>query len=94
MPEPNRVILQGGTILQHNNDDDIDVLRETDLLIEGDIITKIGKNIEKQPNDRVIDCSDKIVSPGFIDTHHHVWQMQLKGRHSDDTLLDYTPKGE
>ena len=28
-----------------------------------------------------------------IDTHHHVWQTQLKGRFSDDALLDYMPKG-
>ena len=93
MAQSNRILLQRGTILQHNDNDTVDVLRDTDLLIEGSTIAKIGKNLENQPNDRVIDCSDKIISPGFIDTHHHVWQMQLKGRHSDDTLLDYHPKG-
>jgi cytosine/adenosine deaminase-related metal-dependent hydrolase len=34
-----------------------------------------------------------IVSPGFIDTHHHVWQTQLKGRHANQTLLEYLPNG-
>lgn len=31
--------------------------------------------------------------PGFIDTHHHVWQTQLKGRHANQTLLNYFPTG-
>ncbi|KAJ6531061.1 hypothetical protein B0H19DRAFT_1327052 [Mycena capillaripes] len=40
-----------------------------------------------------IDCTGKIISPGFIDTHHHVWQTQLKGRHANDLLLEYMCKG-
>ena len=94
MASPSRILLLGGTILQHNKEDVVETLRDTDLLIEGDNIVQIGKKIESGPDARTIDCRDKIISPGFIDTHHHVWQMQLKGRHSDDTLLDYTPKGD
>jgi cytosine/adenosine deaminase-related metal-dependent hydrolase len=33
------------------------------------------------------------LSPGFVDTHHHMWQTQLKGRHADDLFLDYMSKG-
>ncbi|KAJ4294219.1 hypothetical protein N0V90_007909 [Kalmusia sp. IMI 367209] len=40
-----------------------------------------------------VDRSFKIVSPGFIDTHHHLWQTQLKGRHADHTVLDCMPSG-
>jgi cytosine/adenosine deaminase-related metal-dependent hydrolase len=42
---------------------------------------------------KVIDCKDKIISPGFISTHNHIWQTQLKGRHANHTLLKYTPPG-
>ncbi|EXJ62210.1 hypothetical protein A1O7_02643 [Cladophialophora yegresii CBS 114405] len=87
------ILLQGGTILQHGPDDKVHVLQDTDLLIEGDLISKIGKDLEASPHAKVIGCRHKIVSPGFVDTHHHVWQTQLKGRHTDDTLLDYTAKG-
>ena len=80
-------------MLQHDAEDNVHALHETDLLIQGDRIAKIGKNLQMAEDSQIIDCKGKIVSPGFVDTHHHVWQTQLKGRHSDDTLLDYTPKG-
>jgi cytosine/adenosine deaminase-related metal-dependent hydrolase len=35
----------------------------------------------------------KIISPGFVDTHHHLWQTQLKGRHANELLLEYMASG-
>lgn len=87
------ILLQGGTILFHNPDDSITPLKDTDLLIEGDVITKIASSISPPASAQTINCHGKIISPGFIDTHHHLWQTQLKGRFSDDTLLDYMPRG-
>ncbi|KAF2235686.1 Metallo-dependent hydrolase [Viridothelium virens] len=87
------LLLQGGMILQHDIQDNVNVLYDTDLLIVGNQIEHIGKNITGPENCRLIDCHGKIICPGFVDTHHHMWQTQLKGRHSDDTLLDYSPKG-
>ena len=88
------ILLKGGIILQHDAQDNVEVLRDTDLLVIGNSIERIGKDLAGLEGCRVINCKDKIICPGFIDTHHHVWQTQLKGRHSDDTLLDYTPKGQ
>jgi cytosine/adenosine deaminase-related metal-dependent hydrolase len=87
------ILLQGGTILYHNSDDTITTLKDTDLLIEGNTITKIALTIEPSTSTQIIDCRSKIITPGFIDTHHHLWQTQLKGRFHDDTLLDYMPRG-
>lgn len=69
-------------------------LRSHSLLIEGNKIARIATHIDA-PSDKtqVIDCTGKIVSPGFIDTHHHVWQTLLKGRHADHSLLEYVPTG-
>jgi cytosine/adenosine deaminase-related metal-dependent hydrolase len=88
------ILLRGGTLLIHDENDHV-VARTADLLIEGDMIVKIEENISIDPSSHieVIDCTDKIISPGFIDTHHHLWQTQLKGRHGDDTLLDYMSTG-
>lgn len=87
------MLLQGGTILTHSKDDHVHAI-QADLLIEGNIITKIGKDIQAPAETDMIDCTDKIVSPGFIDTHHHLWQTLLKGRHANDLLLDYFPSGK
>ena len=57
------------------------------------MIVKIESNIPSTEADEVTDCHDKIICPGFIDTHHHVWQTQLKGRFADQTLLQIFPEG-
>jgi cytosine/adenosine deaminase-related metal-dependent hydrolase len=88
----NSILLQGGTILTHGSDDHVKAI-EADLLIEGNTITNIEKGIKVGAETEVIDCSGKLVSPGFIDTHHHVWQTLLKGRHANELLLDYFPNG-
>lgn len=42
----------------------------SDLLVEGDIITDIGLNLESS-DALTIDCAGLILSPGFIDVHTH-----------------------
>lgn len=43
-----------------------------DILIEDGHISKIGKDIEVSKEIKVIDATDKIVMPGFINTHTHI----------------------
>lgn len=88
------ILLRHGTILQHDSSENIVVLQDTDLFIERDRIKRIGKNLATSSATLVLDCTNKIISPGFIDAHHHVWQTQLKGRHGNETLLDYIPTGK
>jgi 8-oxoguanine deaminase len=48
-----------------------------DILINGNRIHAIGANLRKQINekeDRIIDCSDCVVIPGLVNTHHHFYQ--------------------
>ena len=42
-----------------------------DILIEGKKITKIEKNITQEV-DKIIDATNKVVMPGFINTHSHI----------------------
>jgi cytosine/adenosine deaminase-related metal-dependent hydrolase len=86
------ILLHGGTVLTHSANDQVLPIK-ADLLIEENIITKIEDGIKPPLGTEVIDCTDKILSPGFVDTHHHVWQTLLKGRHANELLLDYLPSG-
>ena len=45
-----------------------------DLLIVDNLIEKIQKNIKVERGVRVIDCSNLVVIPGMVNTHHHFYQ--------------------
>ena len=49
-------------------------LKNSDILIKENRIKSIGKNLLPPPDTRIIDCSDHVVMPGFINTHHHFYQ--------------------
>ncbi|KAJ6256350.1 5-methylthioadenosine/S-adenosylhomocysteine deaminase [Drechslerella dactyloides] len=85
------ILLRGGTALIHQ-EGDVVVAEKTDILIVGNNIEKIGKSLSADDAE-VLDCTGKLISPGFVDTHHHLWQTQLKGRHANQMLLEYMPTG-
>ena len=89
-----QLLLKNGTVLQHDENDNVVVLRNTDILIMDGRITEIGKDIDAPKDASIIDCKNKIVSPGFINAHHHMWQTQLKGLLGDCTMLDYMLEGK
>lgn len=95
MPEAHAtgVLLKSGVVLIHDAQNRV-VPIKTDILIENGNIARIGAHIEAIDGAEVIDCTDKIISPGFVDTHHHGWQTQLKGRHANEQLLEYMATGE
>jgi dihydropyrimidinase len=44
-----------------------------DIYVENETITRIGKGLEVPPGTEVIDATGKLVFPGFIDPHVHVY---------------------
>lgn len=87
-----RLILKGGTVLLHDAGDHVRAVQK-DILIENNRISKTCSIIDDSADADIINCHMKIVSPGFVDTHHHLWQTQLKGRHGDEVLLEYMASG-
>ena len=52
--------------------------RATDLRIEGDRITEMG-SLTPRAGETVVDARGCVVYPGFVNTHHHLFQSVLKG---------------
>ncbi|MDP3820727.1 MAG: amidohydrolase family protein [Burkholderiales bacterium] len=51
----------------------------TDLRVEAGVITEMGRGLAPQPGERVLDATDCVVYPGWVNTHHHLFQSLLKG---------------
>jgi len=57
-----------------------------DVLIEGKKILAVGPNLGGS-GAAVIDVSGRIVMPGFIDTHHHLFETAMRGWLADGVLI-------
>ena len=53
------------------------------ILVENNKIKKMAKKISVNDNTKIIDCTDKIICPGFVDLHAH---FREPGREDKETL--------
>lgn len=60
-----KILIKNAKIVNENQ------IVESDLLIENDLISKIGKNISEENIDQIIDASGKYLLPGIIDDQVH-----------------------
>jgi dihydroorotase len=74
------LLVKGGRVIDPAQEID----GHLDIAIDGNKITAIGANISYQQGRRVIDVTGKIVTPGLIDMHCHVYA----GIHKDSTEPD------
>jgi len=49
-----------------------------DVFLEGDRIAAVGQGLDGS-GARTIDATGKIVLPGFVDVHNHLWQSLIRG---------------
>lgn len=61
---------------------------KADVLIAEGRIQAIAPDLEASEAE-VIDAADRLVMPGFIDTHRHTWQTAFRGIASDWSLAQY-----
>src|SRR5215510_10656097 len=86
-PAPGRpILIKGGCVL--SLDRAVGDFEQADVLIEGKKISAVKPNIDA-PNAQVIDAKNRIVMPGFVDTHRHMWQGYLRNVLPDGSLEDY-----
>ncbi|KAF5715047.1 amidohydrolase family [Fusarium mundagurra] len=85
-------LFSGATIIAwEESETEPQVVRDGYLLVEDDRIASIttSKPSRLPINTEVIDATDQIISPGFIDTHRHGWQTAFKTLGSNTTLAQY-----
>jgi cytosine/adenosine deaminase-related metal-dependent hydrolase len=70
-----RTLLKNGCVL--TLDANVGNFTKADVLIEGTKIAEVGPNLAAADAE-VIDASNTIVMPGFIDTHRHLWEGILR----------------
>jgi len=63
-------------------------LENADVLFEEGTIVSVGKGLEA-PNALELDASGRIVMPGFVDVHNHLWQSLIRGCGADKDVLGW-----
>ncbi len=61
-------------------------LTHVDLLVNDNRIEAIGKKLGTEGVDTIIDGSGLVALPGFVNTHHHLYQTMFRGIHEVQEL--------
>ena len=80
-------LLRAGWIV--TMDPGLGVLRNGGVLIEGERIAGVGRDLAPPPGTEVIDAPGAIVIPGLVNAHQHTWQTALRGVAGNWTILEY-----
>lgn len=70
-----RILFTGATVV--TMDPGLGVLHNADLLVEGGTITAVSPRLDVG-DAVVVDATGTVLSPGFVDTHRHAWETQLR----------------
>ena len=83
-----RLLIRGGAVM--SMDPAVGDFAQGDVLIEGKKIVAVGRNLSAgvAGGAAVIDARGRIVMPGFIDTHHHLFETALRSTLPDALLFD------
>ncbi|WP_431086014.1 amidohydrolase family protein [Paenibacillus sp. 8b26] len=81
-----RLLIQNGCVL--TLDKTIGDFKKADILIEGKKIVAVQPELEAS-NCEVVDATNMIVMPGFVDTHRHTWESVVRNVGADWSLEKY-----
>ncbi|MEV6482695.1 amidohydrolase family protein [Streptomyces sp. NPDC051576] len=70
-----RVLFTGATVV--TMDPELGIIEGGDVLVEGDTIAAVGRQLDAG-DAVVVDAVGTVVTPGFVDTHRHAWEAQLR----------------
>ncbi len=67
---------------------ELGIIESGDILLDGDRIAQVGKNL-RGSGAQVVDATGKIVMPGFVDVHNHLWQSLIRGCGTNQDLIGW-----
>jgi 5-methylthioadenosine/S-adenosylhomocysteine deaminase len=67
---------------------ELGIVEDADILLDGDKIAEVGKNLQGN-GAQIVDAKGKIVMPGFVDVHNHLWQSLIRGCGNDKDVIDW-----
>ena len=83
------ILITGGHVV--TLDDALGDVPGGDVRVQDDVITEIGVGLRPGPDAEVVDALGRLVIPGLIDTHRHVWQGAIAGFTPQMTGYGYGP---
>ena len=83
------ILISGGHVVTF--DDALGDVPGGDVLVQDGVITQIGVGLRPGPDAEIIDAHGRLVIPGLIDTHRHVWQGAIAGYTPQMTGWGYGP---
>jgi 5-methylthioadenosine/S-adenosylhomocysteine deaminase len=87
---PNELLIKGGHVV--TVDPVLGDLPAGDVLVRDGVITAVGSDLApSMPTAEVVDARGRLVMPGLIDTHRHVWQGAIGGFTPQITGAGYDP---
>jgi 5-methylthioadenosine/S-adenosylhomocysteine deaminase len=81
-----RTLIRNATIL--SVDPNVGDFQRGDILLEGSKIAAIAPSIQADDAE-IVDATNRIAIPGFVDTHRHTWESLLRATGPDWSLAQY-----
>ncbi|HEX5403815.1 MAG TPA: 8-oxoguanine deaminase [Pseudonocardiaceae bacterium] len=83
-----RVVITGGALA--TVDDDGTEYPSGHVVVDGERITEVGAGPAPDvPGATVVDASGCLVTPGLVNTHHHLYQWATRGMSQNSTLFEW-----
>jgi 5-methylthioadenosine/S-adenosylhomocysteine deaminase len=87
---PKELLIRGGNVV--TVDPSLGDFADADVLVRDGVIAEVGHHVATSaPDAEVIDARGRLVIPGLVDTHRHVWQGAIGGFTPQMTGAGYDP---
>src|SRR3954469_10729567 len=80
-----RTLISGGAVATVSGEE----YANGHVVVENDRIAEVGEGVYTGEFDERVDASGCLVTPGLINTHHHLYQWATRGMAADHTLFEW-----